>query len=214
MLKSAELGRALSKEEYDAAVGELRTSLLKVQAELVQANFPVVVLINGADGAGRSETLNTLNEWFDARFVRTEAYEEPSEEERERPEFWRYWMWQPQAGQIALFLGSWYSQPILDRVMGGAKPRRFEQALTRINSFERTLADGGTLFIKLWFHVSKKVQRKRLKAEAHARSTRYLVTKTNWKHHDHYDEFVSVTEQVLRETSTGHAPWTVIESGD
>jgi hypothetical protein len=33
MLKSAELGRALSKQDYDAALGELRTSLLKVQAE-------------------------------------------------------------------------------------------------------------------------------------------------------------------------------------
>ena len=214
MLKSAELGRALSKAEYDAAVADLRTSLLKAQAELAQANFPVVVLINGEEGAGRSETLNTLNEWFDARYLRTEAYEAPNEEERERPEFWRYWMWQPKAGQIALFLGSWYSQPLVDRVMANSKPRRFEQALARINAFERTLADGGTLFIKLWFHVSKKVQKKRLKAEEQGRSTRYLITKANWKHHEHYEQFVSVTEQVLRETSTGHAPWTVIESTD
>ncbi|MEO6601117.1 MAG: polyphosphate:AMP phosphotransferase [Polyangiaceae bacterium] len=213
MLKSAELGRALSKEDYDAGVGELRTSLLKVQAELADANFPVVVLINGAEGAGRSETLNTLNEWFDARFLCTEAYEPPSEAERERPEFWRYWMWQPKAGQIGLFLGSWYTQPLLDRVMGNGKPRRFEQSLARINAFERTLSDGGTLFIKLWFHVTKKVQRKRLKAEAH-RSTRYLITRTNWKHHERYDQFVSATEQLLRTTSAGHAPWTVIEASD
>lgn len=214
MLKSAELGRVLSKEDYEAAVGELRTSLLKVQAELAQANFPVIVLINGEEGAGRSETLNTLNEWFDARFLQNEAFEAPTEEERERPEFWRYWMWLPKAGQIGLFLGSWYSQPIIDRVMHGGKPRRFEQSLARINAFERTLADGGALFVKLWFHVSKKVQKKRLKAEEHGRSTRYLISKTNWKRHERYDQFVSVTEQVLRETSTGHAPWTVIESTD
>ena len=185
-----------------------------MQAELVEANFPVVILIHGAESAGRSETLNTLNEWFDARFVRTEAYEEPSEEERERPEFWRYWMWQPKAGQIGLFLGSWYTQPILDRVLRNTKPRRFEQSLARINSFERTLADDGTLLIKLWFHVTKREQKKRLRADEHGRSTRYLVTKTNWKHHEHYDEFVSVTEQVLRNTSTGHAPWTVVEAYD
>ena len=86
------------------------------------------------------------------------------------------------AGQIAVFLGSWYSQPILERVLGNLKPRRFEQSLARINALERTLADEGTLFIKLWLHVSKKVQRKRLKAEEHERSTRFLVTKSNWKH--------------------------------
>ena len=214
MLKSAELGRALSKQDYEAAVGELRTSLLKAQSELENANFPVIILINGAEGAGKTETLNTLNEWFDARFVRTEAYTDPPEEARERPEFWRYWMWLPRAGQIGMFLGSWYTSPILDRVMNGSKPRQFEQSLARINSFERTLADGGALFIKLWFHVSKKVQRKRLKAEANAKSTRFLVTKINWRHHEHYDQFVSVTEHALRDTSTGHAPWTVIESGD
>ncbi len=214
MLKAAELGRALGKPEYDAAVSELRTSLLKAQAELANAKFPVVVLIHGADGAGMNETLNTLSEWFDARFLRTEAYEAPSQEERARPEFWRYWMWLPKAGQIGLFLGSWYTQPILERAVGGGKADHFEQALARINDFERTLADGGTLFIKLWFHVSKKTQKKRLKAEEHSESTRLLVTRANWQHHEHYDEFVSATERVLRESSPEYAPWTVIESGN
>jgi polyphosphate:AMP phosphotransferase len=214
MLKSAELGRALSKQDYDAALGDLRTALLKAQAELERAKFPVIILINGADGAGKTETLNTLHEWLDARFLRTEAYEAPSEEERERPEFWRYWMWLPKAGRIGIFLGSWYTQPILDRVLAGAKPRRFEQSLARINAFERTLADDGALIIKLWFHVSRKVQKARLKAEQHARNTRFLVTKSKWKNHDHYDDFVAVTERMLRETSTGQAPWTVIEAGD
>ncbi|HYQ46575.1 MAG TPA: polyphosphate:AMP phosphotransferase [Polyangiaceae bacterium] len=214
MLKSAELGRTLSKQDYDAALGELRTSLLKAQVEVEQAKIPVIVLLNGADGAGKAETLNMLNEWFDARYVTTEAYDAPTEAERARPEYWRYWMTLPKAGQIGLFLGSWYSPPILERVMEGGKPRAFEQALTRINAFERTLADGGVLFIKLWFHVSKKEQRRRLKAEERATSTRLLVSKSNWRHHERYDDFISVTEQVLLDTSTGHAPWTVIESGD
>jgi len=137
MLKSAELGRVLSKQEYDAALGDLRTSLLKVQAELEQAKFPVIVLINGADGAGKAETLNLLNEWFDARYVSTEAYGKPSEAERARPEYWRYWMTLPKAGQIGLFLGSWYTEPILDHVMNGGKARAFEEAITRINAHVR-----------------------------------------------------------------------------
>jgi polyphosphate:AMP phosphotransferase len=214
MLKSAELGRALGKQEYEVAVAELRTSLLKVQAELEHAKFPVIVLLHGAEGAGKSQTLNTLHEWLDARFLHTEAYEEPNEQERERPEYWRYWMWLPPAGRIALFLGSWYTRPILEHVMADGRDRALAESLGRINAFERALADDGTLFIKLWFHVSKKQQKRRLKAEANAQSTRYLVTKRDWRHHDHYDEFVAVTERVLRDTSAGYAPWTVIESGD
>ncbi|MEI9942409.1 MAG: polyphosphate:AMP phosphotransferase [Pseudomonadota bacterium] len=214
MLKSAELGRTLSKQDYDAGLGDLRTSLLKAQAELEQANFPVMILLNGADGAGKAETLNVLSEWLDARFLRTEAFAEPTEAERARPEFWRYWMSLPRAGQIGLFLGSWYTKPILERVMEGGKAYAFEQALLRINAFERTLADGGALFIKLWFHVGKKEQKHRLKAEESGKSTRLLVSKTNWQHHERYDDFIPVTERVLRDTSPGHAPWTVIESGD
>jgi polyphosphate:AMP phosphotransferase len=214
MLKSAELGRALTKQDYDAALGDLRTSLLRAQAELEHAKFPVIVLINGAEGAGKTETLNTLHEWLDARFLRTEAYEPPSEEERERPEFWRYWMWLPRAGQIGIFLGSWYTQPILDQTLGRTKSRRFEQSLARINAFERALSDDGALIIKLWFHVTEKAQKRRLKAAERAPNTRYLVTKTEWQNHDHYEDFVGVTERVLRETSPGHAPWTVIEASD
>lgn len=214
MLKSAELGRTLSKQDYDATLGDLRTALLKAQAELEQAKFPVIVLINGADGAGKGETLNTLSEWLDARFLHIEAYGKSTEAERARPEFWRYWMTLPKVGQIGLFLGSWYTQPILERVMRGGKPREFERALARINAFERTLADGGALFIKLWFHVSKKEQKQRLKTEERAENTRLLVTKSNWQHHERYDEFVSVTERALRDTSTGYAPWTVIEGSD
>lgn len=214
MLKSAELGRALGKQDYEAALGELRTNLLKVQAELEHVKFPVIVLINGADGAGKSETLNTLHEWLDARYLRSEAYEAPTEEERERPEFWRYWMWLPRAGQIGIFLGSWYTRPILEHVREGGKARHFDQALARINAFERTLTDDGALFIKLWFHVSKKVQKERLKATEKAKNTRHLVRPSEWENHEHYDDFISVTERVLRETSTGQAPWTVIEAGD
>src|SRR3954452_13086516 len=100
----------------------------------------------------------------------------------------------PQDGQSELFLGSWYTCPILDHVMAGGRDRALAESLGRINAFERALADDGTLFIKLWFHVSKKEQKQRLKAEANAQSTRYLVTKRDWRHHDHYDEFVAVTE--------------------
>jgi AMP-polyphosphate phosphotransferase len=214
MLKSAELGRALSKQDYEAALGDLRTALLKIQAEVEQAQFPVIVLLNGADGAGKAETLNVLNEWLDARYLSIEAYAKPSEAERARPEYWRYWMTLPKSGRIGLFLGSWYTLPILERVMNGGKQRAFEQALARINAFERTLADSGALFIKLWFHVSKKVQKGRLKAEERATNARLLASKSHWRHHQRYDQFVSVTEQALRETSPGHAPWTVIESGD
>jgi polyphosphate kinase 2 (PPK2 family) len=147
MFETAELGRKTSKEEYESALPELRTALLKAQVALEQQGFSVVVLVNGV--GGRSETANVLNEWLDARYLVTEAWSPPNEEEREHPEFWRYWMWLPRAGRIGIYLGSWYTQPILERVHEKDKTAEFEHALSRIAAFERTLAEDGTLLVKL-----------------------------------------------------------------
>lgn len=214
MLDSAEQGRSLSKDQYDALLPGLRAALLDAQARLRKAGFSVVVLVNGADGAGKSETVNKLHEWFDARFLRSESYEPPTEEERSRPEFWRYWLWLPPAGRIALFSGSWYTKPILDRVWGESSERQLAEQLASINGFERTLADGGTLFVKLWFHVSKKAQRKRLKALEEDAATRYRVSKQDWRNHERYDAFIRVTEEVLASTSSAAAPWHVVDAAD
>jgi AMP-polyphosphate phosphotransferase len=214
MLESAEAGQSLSKDQYDALLPGLRALLLDAQARLRKAGFSVVVLVNGADAAGKSETVNKLHEWLDARFLVSESYSDPTEEERCRPEYWRYWMWLPPAGRIAIFSGSWYTRPILDRVWGQSSELELTEQLARINGFERTLADGGTLFVKLWFHISKKAQRKRLKALEADKATRYRVHKRDWRNHERYDDFVRVTEHVLSQTSSGAAPWHVLDAED
>ena len=214
MLEAAELGRTLSKEQYDAVLPGLRAALLDAQSRLRDAGFRLVVLVNGADGSGKSETVNALHEWFDARFLVSESYAPPSEEERARPEYWRYWMWLPPVGRIAIFSGSWYTEPILDRVWGTISELELARRTARINAFERTLADGRTLFVKLWFHIGKKAQRRRLKELESRKVTRYRVTKQDWRNHERYDSFVKVTEQVISHTSTSFAPWHVIDGED
>lgn len=214
MLAAYELGRSLSKEQYDAVLPGLRLAMLLAQERLRKADFSVIVLVNGPDGAGKSETVNALHEWFDARYLHTEAYEPPSEEERERPEFWRYWRWLPSAGRIGVFSGSWYSAPLRHRVKGELDDAALAESCGRINAFERTLFDNGTLLVKLWFHIGKKAQRRRLESLESDKATRYRVTKEDWKNHQRYDQIVEATELLLNHTSTGYAPWRVVDGED
>jgi polyphosphate:AMP phosphotransferase len=214
MLKTAEPGRALSKEEYDAVLPGLRTAMLDAQARLRKAGFSVVVIVGGAKGAGKSETVNALHEWFDARFLRSESWEPPTEEERAHPEFWRYWLWLPAAGRIAVFSGAWYAEPLAGNIWRDISELELAERTARINGFERTLSDGGTLFVKLWFHLGKKAQRRRLKELESKKTTRFRVSNRDWKNHDHYDELVKVTEQVVSRTNTGYAPWNVLDGED
>ena len=117
MFESAELGHKLSKEAYKRIEPKLRADLLDAQYELIrQARFPVIILISGVRGAGKGETINLLNEWMDPRHIHTHAFDNPSDEERERPPMWRYWRALPPRGRIGILFGSWYTGPIIDRV--------------------------------------------------------------------------------------------------
>lgn len=214
MFEAALLGQTTSKQEFEAALPALRTRLLKAQAALEGAGFPVIVLLNGVDGAGKSETANALHEWLDARYLVSEAYSPPTEEERAHPEYWRYFRWLPPSGRIAIFQGNWYTPAILSRIDRESGAARFRDDLSRIRSFEQALADDGALFVKLWFHITKREQRRKFEQLAKRRTTRFRVTKRDWELHELYDRGVRVCEEAVRETSTEFAPWKVIDGTD
>ena len=42
----------------------------------------------------------------------------------------------------------------------------------------------------------------------------WRVTRSDWKQFKRYDDYYAVSEHVLRLTSTGQAPWVVVEGKD
>ena len=87
MFEAAEVGHKVSKSDYEFELSKLRWELLNAQRMLEPAGFPVIVVFGGVDGAGKSETVHLLNEWMDPRWIVNRAFEEPSQDERERPPF-------------------------------------------------------------------------------------------------------------------------------
>jgi polyphosphate:AMP phosphotransferase len=215
MFESAELGHKLSKEDYKKIEPGLRADLLDAQFALSKdGRFPVLILISGVRGAGKGETVRLLTEWMDPRHIHTHAFDTPSDEERERPFLWRYWRVLPPKGKIGVLFGSWYTQPIIDRVFKRTKERDLVQAVEEINHFERMLADEGALILKFWFHLSKKRQKKRLKELAGDPDTAWRIQPRDWEFFKRFDRFLKVSERTLRETSSAYAPWIVVEGSD
>lgn len=214
MFLTAELGRTISDSDYDQEVPAMREALLTAQQRVRQAPFPVIILFGGVDGAGKSETINLLNAWMDPRWLMTRAYAEPSEEMRERPEFWRYWRDLPPKGRIALFQSSWYSQPILDRVYERTSEAEFEEALERVASFEKENADDGALIMKFWMHLGKDAQETRFKELETDPLTRWRVQTADWEHWKKYDQFVAAAERAIMRTSNVGTPWHIVEGFD
>ncbi|MCG2576420.1 polyphosphate:AMP phosphotransferase [Dechloromonas sp. XY25] len=215
MFESAELGHKVDKKTFKTEVPKLRAELLDVQYDMLQKKeFPVVILISGVDGSGKGETINLLYSWMDPRHISTLAFAAPSDEERSRPYMWRYWRALPPKGKVGIFAGSWYSQPITDRITGQMRRSELDERLDDINRFEAMLVNEGALVLKFWFHLSKDGQKKRLKALEKNPNTAWRVTKESYDRLKTYNKLQSVAGHVLRISNTAHAPWIIVEGTD
>jgi polyphosphate:AMP phosphotransferase len=215
MFESAELGHKVSKSAFREAVAPLREALLEAQAKLVlDKKTPVLILISGEDGAGKRETIHVLYEWMDPRYLSTLAFDTPSDEERERPPMWRYWRSLPPKGRIGVFAGSWYSEPIRQRIEGEISQQDLDARAASINRFEAMLVNEGALILKFWIHLTKAEQRKRFEDLASNPLTAWRVTPWHWDRLKTYDKLHAVASHFLRMTDTAWAPWRVVEGTD
>lgn len=215
MFQSAEIGHSISKTKFREVVPPLREALLEAQARLFEdKKTPVLILISGEDGAGKRETIHVLYEWMDPRFLSTLAFEDPTDEERERPAMWRYWRSLPPKGRIGIFAGSWYSDPIRRRIKGKISQKDLDARAEQINRFEAMLVNEGALVLKFWIHLSKDAQRQRLEDLQNNPQTAWRVTRWNWKRLKTYDKLQEVAGHMLRLTDTAWAPWVVVEGTD
>jgi len=214
MFEAAEVGRKIAKSEFKRREPELHTRLLDAQRALRETDIPVIVVISGVEGAGKGALVNRLNEWLDSRGMQTFAFWDESDEERERPFFWRFWRTLPERGTIALMFGSWYTRPIINRVFGKIDPSAYEKDLTRIAEFERMLTKDKALVFKIWCHMSKKAQRKRLARESGHALRDWKLSPLARRYSKHYDAFARVSEQAIRATDTGECPWHIVEAED
>ena len=214
MFETAEIGNKTDKETFKKELPKVRNELLETQRELAASNLSVVVIVGGVEGAGKAEVANSFLEWMDARGIETHAVGLPSDEEGERPPMWRFWRMLPPKGRMGIFLGSWYTAPIVCRVFGECTPGDFNQALDRIVDFETMLSREGVLVIKFWLHLKEDILKKRTKELESDPLQSWRVTKIDKKFQARYDKFRRVSEQALMRTSTGEAPWHIIEAAD
>jgi len=215
MFQTAELGQKLAKTEFKKRETALRENLLQLQQRLrKEGNFPVLIDFAGVRGAGKGSSINLLNKWMDARWIVTHAFNKPSDEEAERPFFWRFWRQLPPRGQIGIYLSGRYSRPLLDYVYENISHEEFIHLLERINSFEKALADDGAMILKFWMHISRDVQKKRLEMLESDPLRSWRMLPEDWTHWEMYDRFIEAAEIIISMTNTGHAPWEIIEGED
>jgi polyphosphate:AMP phosphotransferase len=214
MFASAKVGRTLSKEAYKDAVEDLRTRLLEAQISANEKNIPIYLIIAGMEGAGKGEVVNALVEWLDARGVNVYAFWEETDDERLRPRPWRFWKAMPRRGEIGVFFGGWYQQPIEEAFAGDWDEPDIDSCMRGIRELERMLINDGAVIVKCWYHFAEDIQRQRLKALARSDRSRWKMLPKKSKFSEQYQRFERIADRVVRSTDIGRAPWHIIEAAD
>lgn len=214
MFEAAETGAKVAKEDYEDQIPALRVDLLNAQFDLRSADFPVLILISGDDRAGCNQAIDLLHEWMDARYMETHVIGEPTQEESERPRFWRYWRAAPARGQIGVFLGAWAFSAVADRVLGRIDDGEFDRRVEHGQRFEDALVDDGALVLRFWIHLSAKDHKKRHKKAKKHPERLWRSEDRDWDIYEDYETVMPVVERYLRKTSTARAPWHVVEGTD
>jgi polyphosphate:AMP phosphotransferase len=215
VLESAEVGHRISKAAYARREPRLREALLNAQFDLSQTRRgPVLIIIAGVEGGGRSETANRLTEWMDPRHIRVHAFGPRLCEEEVRPPAWRYWRALPARGTLGIFLNAWYTELMNARLRGRLDKTQFEFYLRETRDHERMLVDEGFVLLKFWIHLSKEALAARLASLAKRGRHSKAELKLDFAKARNYQKLRPLWEETLRESSTADAPWTLVEGAD
>jgi AMP-polyphosphate phosphotransferase len=206
--------RRLPRKAYEARLPSLRAGLVRMQVELKNAPFPVILVIAGVEASGRGEMVNVLNGWLDPRGFETFAFREPTDEERERPPMWRYWRTLPPAGRMAIYAGGWHTDAIHEDPRSARELAEFDATMRRISWFEKQLAADGALIVKVWLNLSREAQRARLRDLESDPRTAWRVSPEDWRSQRDYEQLARLAERMRTRTHQPGAPWTVVDAED
>ena len=116
----------------------------------------------------------------------------------------------PTRGELGIFNRSHYEDVVAVRVRKLAPANVWRRRYEHIRSFERMLVDEGTAVVKVFLHVSRDEQRKRLQERIDDPEKRWKLQLSDLDDRKLWDRFTKAYEDVIRETSTGWAPWHVV----
>jgi AMP-polyphosphate phosphotransferase len=212
MLEQYLLNLAVDEKTIDRSFPGIKENLGELQRACRDNSIPVVILIEGWNASGITSVSGEIVQAIDPRGYNLFSIGSPTDEEKAHNLVWRFFIKTPAKGRIAIFARSWYSRTLAEQLNGLNWGERLKESTTAIRNFERQLVDDGTLVLKFFLHISKEEQRKRMIERERNTLTGWMITRGDWDFHHQYDLYLPVIEQIIEETDTPYAPWTIVEA--
>ena len=211
-----------SKEHAQKTLEHGIERLTKLQEKLfAQDRWAVLLILQGMDAAGKDSTIKHVMSGVNPEGCQVHAFKAPSNEELEHDFLWRASRCLPERGHIGIFNRSYYEEVLVVRVHPELVGREkippplvskdiWEQRYKDINAFERYLFRNGIVVLKFFLYLSKKEQKKRFLERLDDPDKNWKFSMNDALERQHWGKYMRAYEDMIRNTSTKHAPWHVV----
>ena len=193
---------------------ERREALAALQQPIKEAKLPIIVLVEGWGAAGKGSVIHSLIRELDPRFFKVRSVGMPTEEERRWPFLKRHFETIPEEGKILFLDSGWMDETVRERMRRDLSDQEYARRLESIRVFERQLAAGGYLLVKLFLHISEDTQSRRLEKLLEDKDTAWRVGENDRKQNKNYGAALEAFDEYLTATDFPFAPWKVIDGTD
>lgn len=218
------------KDEIEDELENVCKDLAKLQNTMyAHGKYAVLICIQGMDTAGKDSMIREVFKELNARGVVVHSFKVPTELERKHDYLWRHYLALPARGKFGVFNRTHYENVLVTRVhpeyiMGENLPdvhsvadvndafwdKRFDQ----INTFEKHIAENGTIIFKFFLHLSKDEQKNRLLRRLHKADKNWKFSPADLDERALWDDYQTYYEDALNRTSKEYAPWYAIPADD
>jgi PPK2 family polyphosphate:nucleotide phosphotransferase len=212
----------LDKDEGEKVIEANRKRLNDFQEKLyAQDRWSLLLIFQGMDAAGKDSAIKAVFEGVNPQGCEVTSFKQPTSHELDHDFMWRTTIALPERGRIGIFNRSYYEECLVTRVHPAVlakekiPPRLVTKNIWRerfedITAFERYLSRQGTVILKFFLNVSKKEQRERFLDRLEQPSKNWKFSMGDIAERGYWPRYQAVYQDIVRHTSTQHAPWFVV----
>jgi PPK2 family polyphosphate:nucleotide phosphotransferase len=215
-------GHWYSKDHAEEAVQKGIASTVELQDKLyAQDTWALLLIFQAMDAAGKDGAIKHVMSGVNPQGCQVYSFKQPSPLELEHDFLWRTTRDMPERGHIGIFNRSYYEEVLVVRVhpellkneripepLVGKK--LWEERFEDICCFERHMARSGTVIRKFFLHLSKKEQKKRFLERLDEPEKNWKFSAGDVHERKYWAEYQKAYEEMIRATSTEHAPWYLV----
>lgn len=206
--------KVMGKREGEKALKPYQAELIKLQKHLENTQQKMIILFEGRDAAGKGGTIRRVTRYMDEKHYRVVALGKPTEEQRTQWYYQKYIQHFPRGGEIVLFDRSWYNRAMVENVFNFCTPKEYDDFMHGVAAFENDLTNQGTILVKLYFSVTKTEQANRFERRKTDPLRQWKLSEIDMQAQERWDDFTLTKYNMIKQTHSHNAPWTVIRSND